>query len=154
MDIRRALRRKYASRTNLHRIFNQWDKDNKGGISPQDLFVGLNKLGIAATLDESIALHALAVQTDNDPNLSLQEFSDLLFNTDETYNADKVKAVKPAEKGIEADLLRASMDTTSRTIDLTALEPEVLNKMTIRNQWKAVIQRNLTNITKDLLVVD
>ena len=34
LDIRRALRRKYASRTNLHRIFAQWDKDNKGGISP------------------------------------------------------------------------------------------------------------------------
>ena len=51
MDIRRALRRKYASRTNLHRIFNQWDRDNKGGISSQDLFLGLNKIGITVTLD-------------------------------------------------------------------------------------------------------
>lgn len=33
MDIRRALRRKYASRANLHRIFNQWDRGSKGGIS-------------------------------------------------------------------------------------------------------------------------
>ena len=32
-DIRRALRRKYASRTNVDRIFNQWDKDGKGEIS-------------------------------------------------------------------------------------------------------------------------
>lgn len=32
-DIRRALRRKYASRSNLDRIFNQWDSENKGTIS-------------------------------------------------------------------------------------------------------------------------
>ena len=33
--------------------------------------MGLNKVGISATLDEAKALHALATQTDNDPNLSL-----------------------------------------------------------------------------------
>ena len=33
MDIRRALRRKYASRSNLHKIFSQWDRGNKSGIS-------------------------------------------------------------------------------------------------------------------------
>jgi hypothetical protein len=31
-DIRRALRRKYASRSNLHKIFNQWDRLKKGSI--------------------------------------------------------------------------------------------------------------------------
>lgn len=51
MDIRRALRRKYASRSNLHRIFNQWDRGNKSGISIQDLFYGLNKIGLTTTLD-------------------------------------------------------------------------------------------------------
>ena len=70
-DIRRVLRRKYASRTNLHRIFSQWDKGDKGGISPQDLFKGLNQIGIAVNLDEATALHAAATQTDTDPNLSL-----------------------------------------------------------------------------------
>ena len=51
MDIKRALRRKYASRTNLHRIFTQWDRGTKGGISVQDLYHGLNKIGITTTLD-------------------------------------------------------------------------------------------------------
>ena len=51
MDIRRALRRKYASRTNLHRIFNQWDRGNKSGISVSDLYYGLNKIGLAVSLD-------------------------------------------------------------------------------------------------------
>lgn len=65
------LRRKYAARSNLPRIFSQWDKGDKGGISPHDLFNGLNKVGIAVSLDEATALHAAATQTDTDPNLSL-----------------------------------------------------------------------------------
>ena len=32
-DIRKAIRRKYASRSNIERIFNQWDKDQKGYIT-------------------------------------------------------------------------------------------------------------------------
>ena len=32
-DIRRALRRKYASRSNIERIFAQWDSDGKGSIT-------------------------------------------------------------------------------------------------------------------------
>jgi hypothetical protein len=32
-DIRRALRRKYASRSNIERIFTQWDREGKGEIS-------------------------------------------------------------------------------------------------------------------------
>ena len=71
MDIRRALRRKYASRTNLHRIFTQWDRGTKGGISIQDLYHGLNKIGITTSLDLATALHSCATQQDNDPNLSL-----------------------------------------------------------------------------------
>jgi hypothetical protein len=56
-DIRRALRRKYASRSNIERIFTQWDRDSKGEISAQDLTAGLNKIGIKINLDEATVLH-------------------------------------------------------------------------------------------------
>ena len=153
-DIRRVLRRKYASRTNLHRIFGQWDKGDKGGISPQDLFKGLNQIGIAVNLDEATALHAAATQTDTDPNLSLQEFSDLLFGGDETLNVN-LKDLPPADQKIELELrqgLRNSM--VNRTIDLKALDQPSLDKLRLRNQWRACLQRNLQNITKDLLALD
>ena len=116
------LRRKYASRTNLQRIFSQWDKGDKGGIDAQDLFNGLNKIGIAVTLDEATALHAAATQTDTDPNLSLQEFSDLLFTTDETLNVN-LKAMPLTDKEQET-MLRQSMHNSmaSRTIDLKTLD--------------------------------
>ena len=118
MDIRRALRRKYASRTNLHRIFAQWDRGSKGGISVEDLFLGLNKIGLTTTLDQATALHACAIQTDSDPILSLQEFSDLLFNNEENFQAN-LKSIPATDKNHEAQLretLQQSMG--NRTIDL------------------------------------
>ena len=143
MDIRRALRRKYASRSNLHRIFTQWDRGTKGGITVQDLYHGLNRIGITTSLDQATALHACATQTDTDPNLSLQEFSDLLFCNDENFTAN-LKAIPATEKSEEIRLqenLRNSM--ANRTIDLANLAPENLEKLRKRNQWRAVLQKNL-----------
>jgi hypothetical protein len=60
-DIRRALRRKYASRSNVHKIFNQWDKTKKGSLDAQDVFMGLNKMGIKCSLEQAIALHDSAI---------------------------------------------------------------------------------------------
>jgi hypothetical protein len=154
MDIRRALRRKYASRTNLHRIFNQWDRGNKSGISIQDLFHGLNKIGITTSLDQATALHSVAIQTDDDPNLSLQEFSDLLFTNEEVFTAN-LTGIPATSKAEEAELkktLHTSM--ANRTIDLNTLDQASLDKLRLRNKWRSVLQRNLQNITKDLLTID
>ena len=154
MDIRRALRRKYASRTNLHRIFTQWDRGTKGGISIQDLYHGLNKIGITTSLDLATALHSCATQQDNDPNLSLQEFSDLLFNNEETFtaNLNSIPATDKNEENQLRETLRNSMG--NKTIDLASLAPENLEKLRLRNRWRTVLQNNLQNITKDLLVGD
>ena len=143
MDIRRALRRKYASRTNLHRIFNQWDRGNKSGISVQDLYHGLNKIGVTASLDLSTALHACAIQTDDDPNLSLQEFSDLLFSNEEVFTANLkiIPATDKLEEEHLAKTVKASM--APRTIDLGSLDQASLEKLRLRNKWRAVLQRNL-----------
>ena len=102
-DIRRALRRKYASRTNLERIFHQWDKDHKGNLTVEDLFMGLNKIGITTTLDQASALHANAKQLDQDPNLSLEEFSQLIFDHDESLKVDLNK-LPHTSKDLELDL--------------------------------------------------
>jgi hypothetical protein len=36
-DIRRALRRRYATRSNFQKIFSQWDKESKGHIGVKDI---------------------------------------------------------------------------------------------------------------------
>ena len=45
-DIRRALRRRYATRTNFQKIFSQWDADSKGYIDTNDIHNMMNKLGL------------------------------------------------------------------------------------------------------------
>lgn len=60
-DMRRALRRKYASRSNVHKIFNQWDRKKQGALDPKDVYMGLNKMGIKCTLEQAIALHHSAI---------------------------------------------------------------------------------------------
>ena len=86
-DIRRALRRKYASRSNIERIFQQWDRKHTGAVSAEDICAGLNKIGIRASLEEAMALKASAAK-DANGNLNLQEFSDLIFSADENLNVD------------------------------------------------------------------
>ena len=46
------------------------------------------------------------------------------------------------------------MSMANKTIDLNSLEPDMREKLTLRNKWRAAIQKNLQNITKDLLVLD
>ena len=46
----------------------------------------------------------MATQTDSDPNLSLQEFSDLLFTADEKFAAD-LGAIKATDINKELELL-------------------------------------------------
>jgi hypothetical protein len=53
--LRQALRRKYAARSNLDRIYHQWCKDNDG-LTIEGLFLGLNKVGITSSLDQAKAL--------------------------------------------------------------------------------------------------
>ncbi len=72
----------------MHKIFNQWDREKKGSISAQDLYMGLNKMNIKTSLDQAMALQASAKQTDEDPNLSLQEFTEMLFSNDEVFKVD------------------------------------------------------------------
>jgi Ca2+-binding EF-hand superfamily protein len=52
-DIRRALRRRYATRSNFQKIFTQWDADSKGHIDVTDIHKMVNKMGLKINLDEA-----------------------------------------------------------------------------------------------------
>ena len=85
--LRQALRRKYAARSNLPRIFSQWCKDQERGLSVEELFMGLNKIGITTSLDQAKALH-LNAKSDSDPYLTIEEFGKFLFTADEGITVD------------------------------------------------------------------
>lgn len=52
-DIRRALRRRYATRSNFQKIFSQWDAEGKGWISTDDVHKMMNKMGLKVNQDEA-----------------------------------------------------------------------------------------------------
>lgn len=139
-DIRKAIRRKYASRSNIERIFNQWDKDQKGYITIQDIFYAMNKLGIKTTLNEAKALHATAKQLDNDPNLTLPEFQSMLFSGDETVNLDsfrKLDAATNEDELANAEAFRRR--EANKVIDLASLPADHLEKFRQRNMYRLAL---------------
>lgn len=52
-DIRRALRRRYATRSNFQKIFTQWDSNGKGNIDVEDIHKMMNKMGLKVNYDEA-----------------------------------------------------------------------------------------------------
>jgi Ca2+-binding EF-hand superfamily protein len=52
-DIRRALRRRYATRSNFQKIFSQWDAASKGHIDVNDIHKMVNKMGLKINIDEA-----------------------------------------------------------------------------------------------------
>jgi hypothetical protein len=78
-EIRLCLRRRYASRTKIRKIFKQWDKDNTGEISVYEAYKMINKLSIPINIDETRALISSSNQRKTE-NLNVEEFMHLIYN--------------------------------------------------------------------------
>lgn len=89
-DIRRALRRRYATRTNFQKIFSNWDLSSKGYLDTEDIYRMMNKMGIKVNLDEAAVLLASADQDKNNL-LYVNEFMDLIFSQNDALNVDLAK---------------------------------------------------------------
>lgn len=90
-DLRRALRRRYANRTNFQKIFSQWDQKNKGEIDSTDIKHMCGKMGLKIN-DQESRLLLLSADQDRNEALSMNEFIDLIFTTNEGLNIDKNRA--------------------------------------------------------------
>jgi len=58
--------------------------------------MGLNKMGITSSLEQAMALQCSAKVDEVDADLSLQEFSELLFSNDETFKLDLARLKAPS----------------------------------------------------------
>ena len=56
--------------------------------------MGMNKVGVAVSLDQAKAIHLNAKGSDQSPNLNMEEFGRLLFSHDETLNVDLTKHMR------------------------------------------------------------
>ena len=89
-EIRLALRRRYANRSNFRKIFKEWDKSSKGEISVYDAHFMINQLSIPINYNETRALIASS-NTRNTESLNMEEFIHLIFNDNPALNVDLSK---------------------------------------------------------------
>ena len=95
-NIRGALRRKYASRSNVSKVFSQWDKSGTGDVNVEDAYMSLNKLGICATKDEARVLLAAANGDLSRGNLNIDEFEKLIFSAEDSMQQVDLSAMVPS----------------------------------------------------------
>ena len=80
-DIRRALRVRYAARTNIEKLFNTYDEGGKGYVDAFDVFAQSKHLGIKITIDEAQVLIQSAKDKQSEAKgLGVKEFEQLMFN--------------------------------------------------------------------------
>ena len=89
-EIRLALRRRYANRSNFRKIFKDWDISSQGEISIYDAHLMINKLSIPINYNETRVLIASANHRGTE-SLNMEEFMHLIFNDNNALNVDLTK---------------------------------------------------------------
>ena len=140
-DARKAFRRRYASRINAEKIFNQFDKDGKGHVDAFDIQEQAKTINVTISLDEAQVILQSA-QGQNQGKLDINEFRDLMFSKDDTLNVDLTK-LHP----LQPKVYEKKPDTSIK------YEKFVQDEKT-RNNWKYFLQKSLMTVANDLLQGD
>ena len=86
-EIRLALRRRYANRTNFRKIFQDWQRSAQGEITVFDAHHMINDLNIPINYNETRALISSANKRGNF-NLNMEEFMSLIFSDNPVLKVD------------------------------------------------------------------
>lgn len=82
-DIRLAIKRRYANRSNIRKLFKHWDISSNGFINLYDAHAMINKLAIPINFNETRALIASATEHNV---LHVDDFVNLIHNDNQTLN--------------------------------------------------------------------
>jgi hypothetical protein len=94
-DIRRVLRLRYASRTNIDKIFSTYDADGKGFVDARDIASMSEHLGIVITHDQAqVLIQSAKDNKESGKGLSVEEFSSLMFDCEDKLYVD-LKILQP-----------------------------------------------------------
>ena len=111
-EIRLALRRRYANRTNFRKIFKEWDHSISGEISVYDAHEMINAFSIPINYNETRALIASSNKRETE-TLNMEEFMHLIFNDNielkVNLKALKFKDEKLFDEGAETENLKKNM---------------------------------------------
>ena len=111
-EIRLALRRRYANRTNFRKIFKEWDHSISGEISVYDAHEMINAFSIPINYNETRALIASSNKRETE-TLNMEEFMHLIFNDNNELKVNlkalKFKDEKLFDEGAETENLKKNM---------------------------------------------
>ena len=111
-EIRLALRRRYASRTDFRKIFKEWDLNAVGEITLYSAHDMINRLSIPINYNETRALIASS-NTRGTESLNLEEFMHLIFSDNEALKVDlnkiEFKDEKLFSEGIESENVKNNL---------------------------------------------
>jgi len=118
-EIRQLIRRRYGNRKNVNKIFQQWARTFPNKITVYDAYKMINSLNIPINYNETRAFIASGSNFGNE-FLSLDEFSNLIFNKNEDLYEDPWK-VKPKQENIlkekEQENLKNKIIENNKEID-------------------------------------
>ena len=150
-EIRFALRRRYANRTDIRKIFKEWDINCMGEITLYSAHDMINRLNIPINYNETRALIASS-NTRGTETLNLEEFIHLIFSDNEALQIDldklKYKDEKLYKEGMEAENIKNNMKKSileiNKTNEILFIKHQVHSRTTIINN-----AAHKNNINKD-----
>ena len=84
---RTFLRKRYARRTSIERLYFEWDEDQNGNIAVENVYNVSQKFGLGLNFDEARVLIA-SVNKDSSGVLTVDEFLELIYGKDEKFNVE------------------------------------------------------------------
>lgn len=139
-EIRLALRRRYANRSNFRKIFKEWDITSRGEISIYDAHLMINKLSIPINYNETRVLIASSNDRGTE-TLNMEEFMHLIFNDNNALNVDLSKMEYKEE-----DLYN---EKQQETLKMTMIDNiREMSKTEDVNQFKEFIRARLPKFVK------
>ena len=81
-DARDALRKKFAGRMSIDKVFDQQDASKTGHLTPEDLCMLAKKVGLGVTLNEAqVLIQSAKEEKGSDVKINKEELSQLLLGS-------------------------------------------------------------------------
>ena len=154
-DIRFALRRRYANRSDFRKIFKEWDLDCMGEITLYSAHDMINRLSIPINYNETRALIASS-NTRGTETLNLEEFMHLIFSDNEALIVDldklKYKDEKLYKEGKDTESIKNNMKKSivemNKTNQIFTIKQLVHSRSTIIDKAAKKFNVNKDKCTK------
>ena len=139
-EIRLALRRRYANRTNIRKIFKEWDLNAVGEITLYSAHDMINRLNIPINYNETRALIASS-NTRGTESLNLEEFMHLIFSDNEALKVDlnklEFKDEKLFSEGVESENVKTNLQKSlvemNKNNDILTIKQQLHSRTSILN---------------------